>query len=132
MPSAIRGAAEPAELVQALQPTMAASQRRKVIRAGEVANALSKLIIDAAVLHFFAVDQDTPAVWTLITNGLLAQNGVVFDKLFGIVTRSTTADSDDDPDDDDGSDGEMPDSERDGAEVPPVQSFVFPRLCTLG
>jgi hypothetical protein len=70
--SAIMEVAEPAELVQALQRIIAASQRRKVIRVGEVANALSNLIIDPTEPHFFAVDQDTLDDWMLITNGLLA------------------------------------------------------------
>jgi hypothetical protein len=113
--SAIMEVAEPAELVQALQLILAASHSRNVIRGGEVASALSNLMIDPTEPHFSAVDQDTLDDLTLITNGLLAQDGVVFHDLFGIVTRLVTTDGDDD----DGSESEMPDTERDEAEVPP-------------
>jgi hypothetical protein len=114
--SAIMGVAEPAELVQVLQRIIAASQRRKVLRLGEAANALSNLIIDPVEPHSFAVDQDTLDDLTLITNGLLAQDGVVFDNLFGIVTRLAPTEGDDRQDD------------SDEAEVPPGANLRPPRV----
>jgi hypothetical protein len=54
---------------------------------------------------------------------LLAQDGVVFDRIFGIVTGLAATHGDDDPEDDDGSEGEMPDGERDNADVPPGASL---------
>jgi hypothetical protein len=55
--SAIIGVAEPAELIQTLQRVIAGPHHTKILCVGEVASALSNMIIDPAELHFFAVDQ---------------------------------------------------------------------------